>query len=125
MKWTHCIDKVAKKCGHSSPFMLFRLMLMLDNLQEVKTILSSNFDNYKGIREGLPAGNRGNGIHRKDTAKKQAKILVQNYEEMLRSNTRRWMETNNLPLDIRSAGPTSIVFCNGYATKRPLILDKV
>ena len=36
MKWTHCIDKVAKKFGHSSPFMLFRLMLMLDNLQEVK-----------------------------------------------------------------------------------------
>ena len=125
MKCIHHIGELAKTFSHSSTLMRVCLMLMLDNLQEVKTILSSNFDNYKGIREGLPAGNRGNGIHRKDTAKKQAKILVQNYEEMLRSNTRRWMETNNLPLDIRSAGPTSIVFCNGYATKRPLILDKV
>ena len=55
MKWIHRIDKVANIFGHSSPLILFRLILMLDNLKEVKTIQSSNFDRYKDIREGLPA----------------------------------------------------------------------
>ena len=45
-------------------------MLMLEYLQEIKTMQSSNFDNYKDIREFLPANNHENGIYGKDTAKK-------------------------------------------------------
>ena len=33
MKWLHRIDKLAKIFGHSSPLMLVRLMLVLDDLQ--------------------------------------------------------------------------------------------
>ena len=36
MKWIYFIDRVAKKFGHYYPLMLVRLMIMLDNLQEVK-----------------------------------------------------------------------------------------
>ena len=36
MKWLHFINRVAKKFGHSSPLMLVHLILVLDNIQEVK-----------------------------------------------------------------------------------------
>ena len=49
MQWLHHIDEVAKTCVHSSPLIPLRLMIMLDNLQEVKTMVSSSFDNYKEI----------------------------------------------------------------------------
>ena len=53
MNWLYCIDKVSKTFGHSSPLMLVRLIIMLDDLQEVKKMQSSDFDNYKEIREVL------------------------------------------------------------------------
>ena len=46
MKRLHRIEKVVKTFNPSSPLMLVRLMIMLDNLQELKTMQSSNFDNY-------------------------------------------------------------------------------
>ena len=73
MKWIHSIKKVAKTSGHSYPLMLVRLMIMLDYLQEVKTMQSSNFGDYKEIREGLPADNHENGIYDEDTENNQAK----------------------------------------------------
>ena len=57
--------------------MLIRLILMIDDLQEVKTMQSSNFDNSKDIREGLPADDHKNGIYVKDTAKNQTEILFE------------------------------------------------
>ena len=71
MNCLHCKNEVAKTVGHSSPLMLVCLILMLDDLQEVKTMQSSKFDNYKEIREGLPADNHKNGIYDKETAKDQ------------------------------------------------------
>ena len=52
--------------------MIVHLMFVLDYLQEVKMMQSSNFDNYKEIRAGLPAYNHDNLINGKDTAKNQA-----------------------------------------------------
>ena len=43
-----------------------------------KKIQSSNFDNYKEIREGLPANNHENGIYGKDTAKIRPRIYFKN-----------------------------------------------
>ena len=71
-EWIHSIGKSAKKFGHYSPLMLVRLMLMLDDLKELKTTQSSDFDNYKEIREGLPANDHENGIYSKDTEKNQS-----------------------------------------------------
>ena len=48
--------------------MLIRLILMIDDLQEVKTMQSSNFDNSKDIREGLPANDHNDEIYGKGTA---------------------------------------------------------
>ena len=73
MKWLPCIDYVAKTFCHSFPIILVRLILMLDHIQEVKTMHSSNFDNYKEIREGFPTNNDNNGIYSKDTANNQAR----------------------------------------------------
>ena len=73
MKWLHLIDEVAKTFGHSYPLIPVRLMLVVDNLQELKTMQSSNFDNYKYIREVLPANDHENGIYGKDIENKQAK----------------------------------------------------
>ena len=52
--------------------MLVRLMIILDNLQESKTMQISNCYNYKEIREGLPTNDHNNVIYVKDTAKNQA-----------------------------------------------------
>ena len=110
MKCIHSIHKVAKKCCHSSPLMLVHLMLVLDDLREVRTMRSSNFYNYKGIREGLPANNHENGIYGKYKEKNQAKYLFEEYKKTLRYNSRRWKETNLLQIAIDGAGPTSTIF---------------
>ena len=73
VKWLHRINEVANIFGHSSPLMLVHLMLVLEDMQEVKTMQSSNFDHYKDIRECLPDDNHDNGIYSKEIAKKQAK----------------------------------------------------
>ena len=85
-------------------------MLMLEYLQEIKTMQSSNFDNYKDISEGLLVDDHENGIYGKDTAKNQSKYFFEEYEKTLRFNAGRWMVTNLLPLTIGGAGPTYIIF---------------
>ena len=70
MKWLHHINEFAKIFGHSSSLIIVRMMLMLNNIQEVKTMQSSNFDNYKEIREGPPVDDHWNQNYGKYTAKK-------------------------------------------------------
>ena len=87
--------------------MLVRLIIVLDNLQEVKKMQSSNFVNDEDIREGLITENHKNGIHGKEIAKKQANDLFEEYEKTLRSNARVWMEKNLPHLAIGGIVPTS------------------
>ena len=107
IKWLHCVNKIAKTFGKSSSLMLVRLIIVLDNLQEVKTMQSSNFVNDEDIREGLITDNHKNGIHGKEIAKKHANDLFEEYEKTLRSNARVWMETKPPLLAIVSTVPTS------------------
>ena len=57
--------------------MLVRLMPMLENLQGVKTMQSSNLENYKEIREGLPTNDHKNGIYAKETENNQARYFFE------------------------------------------------
>ena len=109
-KWLHQIDELSKAFGHYSPLIFARLMIMLENLQEVKTMQSSNFDNHKDIREGMPADDHKNCIYGKETAKNQANDFFEEYKKTLISNAGQWMETNNLPLAIGGECPTSMIF---------------
>ena len=104
--------------------MLVRLMLMLDDLQEAKTMQRSNFDNYKEIREGLTTNDHDNGIYCKDTAKKKAKDLFEEYKKTLKSNSMRCMETNLLPLAIGGAGPNSMIFAQWFCDKYTIDLGE-
>ena len=72
MKELHHIYELSNKLGHYYPLMVVCLMLMLYNLQEVKTMQRSNFNNNKDIRKVLPADDRENGIYGKDTSNNQA-----------------------------------------------------
>ena len=72
MKELHHIYELSNKLGHYYPLMVVCLMLMLYNLQEVKTMQRSNFNNNKDIRKVLPADERENGIYGKDTSNNQA-----------------------------------------------------
>ena len=77
MKWIHRINEVSNKFGHSSPLTPIRLTPVLDDLQEVKTMQSSIFENYEKIREGLSADDHKNCVYCKDTSKKQANYFFE------------------------------------------------
>ena len=83
MKWLHRIDELANTFGHSSPLMINCLMIMLDNIKEVKTTQSSKFDNYKDIIEGLPTNHHNNGIYSNYTENKQVNGFFEEYEKTL------------------------------------------
>ena len=107
IKWLHCVNKVANTFGKSSSLIIVRLIIVLDNLQGVKTMQSSNFVNDEEIREGLLTYNHKKGIHSKETAKKHAEVFFEEYEKTLRSNARVWMEKNLPHLAIGGIVPTS------------------
>ena len=125
MKWIHHINKGDKKFGHSYPLMIVRLMLMVDDLQEVKTIQRSNFENYKDIREGFSADNHKNCIYSRKYPRIRPRVILKN-------NRRRCYPTpiygwRQISSHLLSAVQALLLWllCNGSTTKISLILEKV